>query len=527
MKKIVNKIQTTAGILVGVTIVSFLLFSCSDDVLNAVNRNHDNPTTADSKYIVADIITNTAFSNIGGDFNTYLSTYVEHEVGIDNQLYRAEMRSGEPIMASTYNNVWLNLYSMLKNAKIVIAKCSEAGGRDDGNLVTRGIAEVLAAYNSALLTDMFGDTPWSEAGLINDDLTPKYMNPKIDKQEDIYKGINAYLDAAIIDFQGTDAKSAIGNFDLLYSGDKSKWTKLAYGLKARYTLRLLAKATNKEAELDKVLDYVSKSFTSVNDQAAFDIYNETNLNPLFDFQWSRDGLAASESVAEKLIERDDPRLRRVFIDADWEQVEEPDADNYFMAPNGNPEQLRYYYNTSVFVYSQLAPTMFMSYHELLFIKAEALARKGQIDEAEEVLKEAVIAAIANCEISVEAADYAPQLLVYGGLYIFTDPIDDDEAADYFDESVKPLFDENPLKEIMIQKYLGFFGASGESTEIYNDIRRLKALGEDLIPLANTKQFPLRLPYGNSDTTTNPEVKSAYGNGQYVYSEPVWWAGGSR
>ena len=525
MKKIIDITKSSAGLFLGIMSLSILLFACSDEILNEVNRNKDNPSSVASKFIVADIITNTAVSNIGGDFNTYLSTYVEHEAGIDNQLYRAEIRSGEPSLATTFNNTWSNLYSTLKDARIVIAQCSE-GGKDAGNYVTRGIAQVLAAYNSALIADMFGDAPWSEASLIKEDGIPKFMNPKIDKQEDIYKGIFAYLDAAIADFQKSDV-SAIGNFDLLYSGDKGKWTKLAYGLKARYTLRLLAKASNKNAELDKVLDYVSKSFSSVRDQAAFDIYNESNLNPLFDFQWSRDGLAASESMAEKLIERDDPRMRRVFVDADWEQVEGPDADNYFMAPNGDPEQLRYYYNTSMFVYSQEAPTMFLSYHELLFIKAEALARKGQIEEAEEVLKEAVVAAIANCEKSVYAAENAPFVCTYGGLYLFTDPIDDDEAAEYFDTSVKPLFDENPLKEIMIQKYLGLFGASGESTEMYNDIRRLKALGENLIPLKNTNPFPLRLPYGNSDTTTNPEVKNAYGNGQYVYSEPVWWAGGNR
>jgi len=26
---------------------------------------------------------------------------------------------------------------------------------------------------------------------------------------------------------------------------------------------------------------------------------------------------------------------------------------------------------------------------------------------------------------------------------------------------------------------------------------------------------------------NVAIKEAFGDGQYVYSEPVWWAGGSR
>ena len=505
---------------------AFVCLSCSDDKLDNINRDKDHPKIVDSKYILAEVITSTAFHNIGGDLNTYLSTYVEHEVGIDNQLYHAEIRMNEPSNASTFNNVWNSLYTALRDARIVIDKCSP-GGAQEGNLVTRGIAEVLAAYNSALITDMFGDAPWSEAAVIQPNGMPAYMNPKIDKQEDIYKGIFAYLDAAITDLQGTDShfSGSVGSYDLLYNGNKAKWTKLAYGLKARYTLRLLAKSSNKSADYDKILEYASKSFASAADQAAFNVYDAVNYNPLFDFQWSRDGLAASESMAEKLIERNDPRLHRVFVDAELAQMEGADDEAFFMAPNGTPEQNKYYYNTSIFVYSQVAPTMFMSYHELLFIKAEALARKGNIAEAKDVLKDAVIAGIANTEANVAAAFDAPEVGDY--LEETSDAITEEEAEEYFDTEVEPLFDDNPLKEIMVQKYLAFHGASGESTEAYNDVRRLKALGENFITLANTRKFPLRCGYGNSDTTTNPSLKAAFGDGQYVYSENVWWAGGSR
>ena len=98
---------------------------------------------------------------------------------------------------------------------------------------------------------------------------------------------------------------------------------------------------------------------------------------------------------------------------------------------------------------------------------------------------------------------------------------------YFDASVKPLFAANAVKEVMVQKYLAFLGALGESTECYNDVRRLKALNEEYIKLDNPFPFPLRAPYGADDVSANPKVEAAYGNGQYVYSDPVWWAGGSR
>jgi len=527
MKKIFN---ITKGFFIALALSASVL-SCSEDMMDSINKNNNNTTDVESKFILADVITSTAVNVVGGDMNTYSSIYVEHEVGVDNQTFRAETRQSEPSASSTLNNTWGACYRALKDARIVIDKCS-AGGSQEGNKVTKGIAEVLAALNSAVITDAFGDAPWSEASLINPDGTPKNMNPKIDTQKDIYIGIMQYLDNAIVDLQGTDAHASgpIGSYDLLYGGNKASWLKLAYGLKARYTMRLLKRSTNVATDMANVLSYLDKSFTSASGQAAFNIYGASNLNPLFDFQWSRDGLGASKSMSEKLIERNDPRLRRVFVGANWAQMTGEDDEEFFMAPNGENEEVRYYYNTSVFVYSQIAPTMLMSYHEVLFLRAEALCRLNREDEAKVVLKNAVIAAIANTEVGVRAAMNAPTVLGYGGLTETTASVTTLEAEQYFDNEVLPLFTANQLKEIMIQKYISFFGASGESTECYSDLRRLKGLNENFIELknpVNTTKFPLRFPYGSDDTTTNPEVGEAYGDGTYVYSDKVWWAGGTR
>jgi len=111
------------------------------------------------------------------------------------------------------------------------------------------------------------------------------LNPKIDKQEDIYKSIISTLDQAITDLQGTDAHASgsVGEYDLLFGGNKSKWIKLAYGLKARYTMRLLKRSANVTGDLEKVIEYVDKSFTSANEEAAFNIYDASNYNPLLIF----------------------------------------------------------------------------------------------------------------------------------------------------------------------------------------------------------------------------------------------------
>lgn len=528
MKSILN---ISKGIL-SVALISVALASCSEDVMDRINKDKDHTTSVPAKYILADVITASAFSNVGGDFNTYFSIYVEHTVGVDNQLANAETRNGEPAASSTFNNVWSNLYSNLKNARIAYRIASDEVTAD---YTTKGISGVLAAINSALIADAFGDTPYSQAALSElENGKPQFLNPDLDKQEQIYVEIMKYLDDAIVDLPKGDKTNPIGNYDLLYKGDKAAWQKLAYGLKARYTMRLIGRSASKDDDLKKIIEYVDNSFASIDEQAAFAIYDETNINPFFDFQWSRDGLAASKSYADKLIERNDPRLRRVFSTGQnfselgvSDQITGADDAKFDVSPNGTGEPVKYKYNTPIFVYSQTCPTMLMSYHELLFLKAEAQARLNLKDDAEKTLKDAIIAAIANAETGIQAAFKAPTVMAYGGVIETTKAITAEEAGAYFDKSVKALFEANPVKEVMVQKYLAFLGAFGESTECYNDVRRLKGMGEDYIKLENPYKFPLRAPYGGDSVSANPKIESAYGNGQYVYSDPVWWAGGNR
>lgn len=523
-----TKIKSIKG-LAAVTVVSLALSGCSEDVMDRINQDTSHTNGVEAKFILADVITSTAFSNVSGDFNTYTSSYVEYEVGIDNQLYNAEIRLNEPSAASTFENIWGNVYTSLKNARVIIDQCQDEK-RDEGNVLTRGMAKVLEAYNSALLADMFGDTPHSQASLVDAQGLPVYMNPKIDKQEDIYKAVMAMLDSAIEDLQQSN-KSSVGKYDLLFGGEAKNWTKLAYGLKARYTMRQIKRSSNVTADMNKVLEYISKSYASVDDQAAYAVYDGANINPFFGFFDARGAFANSQSLTDKLLERNDPRLERVMLSPYVKkgdkliraQVTGKDDKNLAPAPNGNPDQSMTKYGVSAFVYSFTAPTMFMSYHELMFLKSEALCRLNRIPEAKEALKDAVSAGILNAEASVSSS------IVYldADIVVNSEKMTMDTATDYFQNQVEPLFAANPLKEIMIQKYLGLWGASGEATETFNDIRRMKAMGEDFVTLKNTRSFPLRLPYGNSDVLANPDLKTAYGDGKYVYSENVWWAGGSR
>ncbi|GAB1404083.1 hypothetical protein MASR1M74_12620 [Lentimicrobium sp.] len=138
------------------TIPAFILAmaGCSQDTLEDINKNKNNPVDVPAKLIITDAITKTAFSITGSDLAFYASVYVEHNVGIYNQMYNAEIRSGEPSLATTYNNSWGSIYETLYNLKIILNKTAE-GGSEEANVHVRGMAQVLTAYNLAILAWIF------------------------------------------------------------------------------------------------------------------------------------------------------------------------------------------------------------------------------------------------------------------------------------------------------------------------------------------------------------------------------------
>ncbi|MDI3318429.1 SusD/RagB family nutrient-binding outer membrane lipoprotein [Pinibacter soli] len=479
MKKYINRFVAIAA-------CSTLLASCSKKVMDKINENPNNPQDVSSKFILTDVMTSTAFNITGSDYAFYSSVYMELNAGVYSQMYDAEMRNGEPSASSTYNNTWGNQYENLYELKIARQKCGP-NGVEKGNYTSLGIAQVLTGYNLAILTDLMGDVPYSEA------LQPGVIfQPKLDKQQALYDTVFALLDSAIINLGKTNTCSStylIGTQDLIYKGKASSWQKAAYGLKARYLMRLSFRNPNYQA----VIDNIANSFTTSAEDFQFGYDGSSSQNPFYSLANDRWYFGSSKSLDNKLLSRKDPRDKAFF-----------DFDPASFAPNGNVSASQSLYGGSVLI-SATAPTYLQSYHEIQFLKAEAYARLNDLTNAELALKNAISAAFVKVHLSTSS------------------------AQSYYASSVKPLFDANPLKEIMNQKYLAFY--DDEGIEAYDDYRRLKAMGNDFItlenPLNQKGMFPLRFTYGSDDVSANKNIREAYGDGTYVYSQPVWWAGGSR
>jgi hypothetical protein len=482
MKKPIN-------ILIASILALALLWSCSESIMDDINENVNDPNDMASRLIITDVMTSTAFSVAGGDFNFYASIYIEHNTGTWGQFYNAEIRSSQPSSSTTYNNTWNSVYANLYSLKIIREKCSE-GGSEEGNFHTLGIAQILTAYNLATLTDVMGDVPWSEAvqpGVI--------FTPALDKQQNIYQDIFKLLDDAIANLGKSSVFPSLGSQDLIYGGNTDKWKKFAYGLKARYTMRLSHKAP---AYAD-VITFADQSFTSAAEQAQFNYNGNTTKSPFYSMFQDRDYYGASQSLHNKLVERNDPRDDIFFTT--YPGV----GGELVFAPNGTANQIQGYYSISA-ISTVSAPTYLLSYHEIEFLKAEAYVRLNNLPAAESALQNGIAAAFRKANIRLTSGD----------------------AEAYFTANVKAKFDLNPLSEVMNQKYIAFY--EEEAIEAYNDYRRLKAMGNNVINLENpfnSTRFPLRFSYGSDDVTTNANIRNAYGDGMYVYTENVWWAGGTR
>lgn len=503
------------------------LAACSELALDEVNKDINHAKDAEAKFVLADVETATAFTVVGGDFNTYLGVAVEHWGGVHNQLFKADHRDGEWISSSCFNNTWNGLYTTIKNARDVIAKTEDdAKTVDAGNSDMNAAAKVLLAYNAAVLTDLFGDAPYTQAG---DYWT--YPTPIIDNQESIYKDVNKLLGEAISQLteSGPTGNNNAGKFDFYYGGSSANWLKFAYGLRARLALHTILRASNKESVYNQILSDIKNSFTSAKEQAEFSKYDaDSQLNPLGAFQYSREAIAASKSLADKFAKRNDPRGNMIYCGNYWVDGcahVNMDSEGFLPVPNGTGVEAQESYTEDCYLWTLSAPTILLSYSELQFIKAEILARQGKDEDAKEATLEAITAAFEITNTNIESAEESWGFGYSGPM------LTEDDAKEYFNAVIDPLSGENLLAEIMVQKYLSFHGANGGSVEAYNDIRRLKAEGKDYITLANPKnadgKFPLRCGYGSSDTTTNPNVQKAFGDGSYVFTENVWWAGGNR
>ncbi len=437
------------------------LASCSKE-LDEVNTNPNATESAQPDYLLTGAIKNTvdAYWGTANNMNSSL-LFAQQWAKVQ---YTEEDRF--IYSNSSFSTLWSTGYSRGITSFNKIIEMENTTGNSNYS----GVALTLRSWVYLLLTDAYGDIPYSQAGKISEFVTPAY-----DKQKDVYFGLLNDLKAAKAQLDPS-GKPIAG--DVIYNGNIDKWKKLANSLRLRIALRI---ADREPARAKQELDDIAAAgdtYLSDNSDIAQLLYqNSPQQNPVSALFETRDDYRISKTIVDKLTSLNDPRLG---IYASKTQTTTPEG--YVGLPNGltNSEASTIgFAKTSkpgAYFLAPLSPAVIFSYAELLFDRAEAAARGLTAEDPASLYRLGVLASLKQFSIADDAATaYANQ------------------AAIQYDPA-------NYKKSIGEQKWLALFG---QGLEAWAEVRRLDYPQLQASP--NTVlngQIPVRFIYPGTEQSLN-------------------------
>lgn len=203
------------------------LSSCSDKVYEEINTDPTKASTVNPSSQLS-----YALLQMYGDMNyvdvhrLYTYAFTQHLMGCWNTTnYGGQHRSDDNEMSRPWNNLYPGAIRNLTDA------INET--KDDSTMVNVNAAlRIFRVYVGSILTDFYGDVPFTDAGLgyISGNTKPTY-----DRQEDLYKFFFKELKDAAKQF---DINQTAITSDPLFGGNLEAWKIFANSLRLRYAMRI-------------------------------------------------------------------------------------------------------------------------------------------------------------------------------------------------------------------------------------------------------------------------------------------------
>ncbi|MDQ0108693.1 hypothetical protein J2T02_003832 [Chitinophaga terrae (ex Kim and Jung 2007)] len=442
-------------------LVAAVIFTGCRKELDRININPNEPTVPEPEYLLA--------NGIKSNVDTYWGSDATMETSLLYVQYWAKIQYPDPdryIPASTnIQNVWNNFYAQGITDFTTLIQLSDSL-KQPGYKAT-GI--IMRSWIFQVLTDLYGDIPYTQAGKIETYLTPKY-----DSQKVVYNGLLAELKEAVAIIDTNPTASVAG--DSLLLGNMQGWKKFANGLRSRIALRI---ADRDAITAKKVFDELAAEgnifFKEGDRDARLNYLTSPSQNPVGKNRETRNDYRISKTVIDYLQAYNDPRLP-VYA------AKPADGGPYLGVTNGltadSASRLGFSKTSdvgSVFTVSQ-APAPLFTYPEQLFILAEAAQRGLYNGDAGELYKAAIRASFKQ----------------YG---ITGNPVDD-----YLNQGSVKYDPANYKKLIGEQKWLALFS---EGIEAFTEWRRLDY--PQLKPAYTgvlSGKIPVRFTYPSSEQALN-------------------------
>jgi hypothetical protein len=218
MKKITN------CLLLSISLV--LIVSC-DNGFDELNTSKTGVISLDPAFVLNNAAINSFSSAVGTSTLTY-------EMPIVQQMFSSNtgVLVGGNFNQTNIGNTPLNWVNYFQN---VINYSSDVISRTKTDATRTNLynmARIIKANAFMILTETYGDIPYSEAGA---GYSTNNFFPKYDTQQSIYSDIINELTQAS---GALDASGKIETSDVLYGGNIAKWKKLGYSLLLRAGMRL-------------------------------------------------------------------------------------------------------------------------------------------------------------------------------------------------------------------------------------------------------------------------------------------------
>ncbi|WP_111708154.1 SusD/RagB family nutrient-binding outer membrane lipoprotein [Lutibacter citreus] len=344
------------------------------------------------------------------------------------------------------------------------------------------IAEALSIYTWQIMTDLWGDIPYSEALKGDEDL----KSPVFDSGSDIYADLLTRIDA-LLAIDATDLTIA-NSFDFIYQGDMEQWTKFATSLKLKLMIRLSETSGYNNAELVTFISNNSFLTSSAKiDGSYWSDDTEGKKHPMREFSTGGANYLATNVIGCKtfidyLNTNNDPRIDALFTApsgghlgaffGDFDSKKDSDL-------NGTKDEDEDY---SEAIFTADMDLMIMSDWEVAFYIAEVYARANDVANAKMYYDMGVQASLAQNSIT-----------------------NNDIITTGYAQWVNGTVEEN-IKEISMQKWVA--NANYQHIESFLERNRTKYPAVSEIDVKADRNFAyLNFPVGDFTVSVNGRAKT--------------------
>lgn len=509
-------IYQTAAVLL---MMGFALSSCTKN-FTEINTDPNNIPNALPQQLLAPALVDVLSYNMirNRNFTNELMQVTVNLSDAEGQVFRYDYRSN-------YSDYLYNgLYTQLSNFK-EIYNLSKDSGTVNFNRSYMGISLICQSWIYSILTDTYGDIPYSQSNHGKDSLN---YEPAFDRQKDIYLDIFKKLEEAnalLTVNTGINSSS-----DPIYAGNISRWRKFGNSLYLRLLLRVSGKAEVSAAVIAKIKDIVDTNpgtypIIASNDESA--ILKWTGTAPytspyisVREQDFRAPGLATF--FIQNLVNWNDPRIDIPTYGTGgfnrWGIAPYQGAYlgiNSGYAQGTNPVKKSYFYSNTSAVSLQTEPLtgMIMNYAEVKFILAEAAAKGWIAGSAETYYNDGVLNSITlwlpNWPTTINSQTGLPNNIM---TFMIAASIEWNNNATL----------DNKMERIHLQKYYALFLADLQQWFEY------RRTGHPVLPvgtgLKNNGVMPARMVYPVYVQSANPTNYQAAvaAQGPDLISTQVWW-----